>query len=190
MIIYLHGFNSSPLSTKSQLLEKKMAELDLLDRFFCPTLSYQPKNAIALIEDRIKQVKTSPITFIGSSLGGFYATWLAEKYNCQAALINPAVRPYEGLNDHVGPQKNYHTGEEYDFKSEYIKDLANLEVGKITQPERYLLLVETGDEVCPYEKAVVKYQGAQHIIIEGGDHSFQSFPQYIESLLRFAKLIN
>jgi predicted esterase YcpF (UPF0227 family) len=189
MILYLHGFNSSPASTKSQLMLKKMQQLDLADQFICPALPYQPSRAITLIENEIEKLNTDRLTIVGSSLGGFYATWLAEKYDCLAVLINPAVRPYEGFADYIGPQRNYHTGEEYDFKLEYVNELVELEVEKIAHPENFLLLVETGDEICPYEKAVAKYRGCVQVVIEGGDHSFINFPQYIETILRFDKLM-
>jgi predicted esterase YcpF (UPF0227 family) len=97
---------------------------------------------------------------VGSSLGGYYATWLAEKRGVSAVLVNPAVRPYELLRPALGVQKNLHTGKEYEFTERHLAELAALEVPAITRPERYLLMVETGDEVLDYTQAVARYRGA------------------------------
>jgi len=125
---------------------------------------------------------------MGSSLGGYYASYLAEKHGVRAVLVNPAVRPYELLRPALGVQRNLHTGAEYEFSERHLTELAALEVPAIQRPERYLLMVETGDEVLDYREAVRKYAGARHIVIAGGDHGLRSFPEHLGLIVEFAGL--
>jgi len=141
--MYLHGFNSSPQSHKAQVLERYLADQGLGAEYACPALPPLASDAIRAIEARIKG---SEVSFVGSSLGGFYATYLAEKYGARAALINPAIDPHIGLRAYLGPQKNLHTGELYELTESHLRDWQSLYVPRIS-PKRYLLLVETGDEV-------------------------------------------
>jgi predicted esterase YcpF (UPF0227 family) len=124
---------------------------------------------------------------VGSSLGGFYATWLAEKHGLKAVLINPAIEPQVGLRAYLGPQQNLYTGERYVLTEAHLQEWQAIRVPRIT-PSRYLLLVETGDEVLDYRKAVDRYGGCEQVVVQGGDHSLQSFPQHLPRLLRFAGL--
>jgi uncharacterized protein len=188
MIVYLHGFNSSPQSLKARLVEARMADLDLLDQLACPALPHSPKEAIASI-DVLLPADASGVTFIGSSLGGFYATHLAEKHGARAVLVNPAVQPHVLLAPFVGEQQNLHSGEKWALTPAHIAELAALEVEPVTRPERYLLLVETGDEVLDWRQAVAKYSGARQVIVEGGDHGFSSFTDHIDDVLRFAGML-
>ena len=124
---------------------------------------------------------------MGSSLGGYYATWLAERHALRAVLVNPAVRPYELLAGHVGRQKNLYTGEEYDFTSAHVTELRALECATIT-PQHYLLMVETGDEVLDYRQAVDRYRGARQCVVEGGDHGFSDFARHLETVFEFGEI--
>ncbi len=188
MIVYLHGFNSSPHSLKARLVEARMADLDLLDQLACPALPHSPKEAIAAI-DILLPADASGVTFIGSSLGGFYATHLAEKHGAKAVLVNPAVKPHVLLAPFVGEQANLHSGERWTLTPAHIEELAALEVDPVTLPERYLLLVETGDEVLDWRQAVARYAGARQVVVEGGDHGFSSFTDHIDDVLRFAGML-
>jgi predicted esterase YcpF (UPF0227 family) len=188
MIVYLHGFNSSPQSLKARLVEARMADLDRLDLLACPALPHSPKEAIATIEVLLPP-DPSGVTFIGSSLGGFYATHLAEKHGAKAVLVNPAVKPDVLLAPLVGEQRNLHTDQRWMLTQAHIEELAGLDVEPITRPERYLLLVETGDEVLDWRQAVAKYTGARQVIVEGGDHGFSSFTDHIDDILRFAGVL-
>jgi predicted esterase YcpF (UPF0227 family) len=125
--------------------------------------------------------------FLGSSLGGYYATYLAEKHGAQAVLVNPAIDPHIGLRVYLGEQKNLHTGAPYPLTEKHLREWRSLWVPRIT-PSRYLLIVETGDEVLDYRRAVARYHGAAQVVIEGGDHSLQSFPQHLPRILAFAGL--
>jgi uncharacterized protein len=186
MLIYLHGFNSSPASHKANLLRDYMIARDTADQFVCPALSHWPKEAIAQIEKIICAHAGENITLIGSSLGGFYAIYLAEKYNLKAVVVNPAVRPYTSLESYLGAQKNIYSGETYEFTHEHIRQLRDLNIREITHPERYLLLTQTGDEILDYREAVKKLGGAVQIVIEGGDHGFQNFSAYLDTILSFS----
>jgi len=150
----------------------------------CPDLPHRPVEAIAQLEALIGKSTAKAMLLIGSSLGGFYATWLAERYGLQTVLVNPAVRPYELLRMSLGRQRNLYTGEEYDFTVQHLAELREFEVEEIT-PGRYLLLVQTGDEVLDYQQAIEKYRGARQIVIEGGDHGFSGFAEYLDEVIAF-----
>ena len=182
MIVYLHGFNSSPQSHKAQVLERYMSERGLASHYACPALPPLARDAIKEIERLALNRNTC---FIGSSLGGFYATYLVEKHGAKAVLINPAIDPHTGLRAYLGPQQNLHTGEPYELTEAHLADWAKLYVPRIT-PQRYLLLVETGDEVLDYRRAVERYAGAEQVVVPGGDHSLQSFPSHLPRILEFA----
>lgn len=183
MILYLHGFNSSPLSHKAQVMGRFMAEHGLADHYACPALPPLASQAIREIEKFHLGARTC---LVGSSLGGFYATYLAEKHGARAVLINPAIEPHVGLRAYLGPQKNLHTGEPYELTEAHLREWEKLCVQRIT-PGRYLLLVETGDEVLDYREAVKRYAGAEQVVIQGGDHSLQSFSQHLPRILEFCR---
>jgi predicted esterase YcpF (UPF0227 family) len=185
MIVYLHGFNSSPQSHKSQLLGRYLAQRGLASQYACPTLPPHASVAIREIEKLIGG--SSSLCFVGSSLGGFYATYLAEKHDAKAVLINPAIDPHVGLRAYLGAQKNLHTGEPYELTEAHLEEWQRLFVPRIT-PSRYWLIVETGDEVLDYRKAVERYSGARQTVIEGGDHSLQCFPGHMQAIVQFAGL--
>src|SRR5262245_34186157 len=178
LIVYLHGFNSSPLSHKAQVMAGRMAAQD----FACPALPPHAGDALKAIEPLLG----AKPCLVGSSLGGFYATYLAEKHRLRAVLLNPAIDPHVGLRAYLGPQKNLHTGEAYELTEAHLREWEKLYVARVT-PGRYLLLVETGDEVLDYRKAVARYAGAEQVVVTGGDHSLQSFPQHLPRILEFAR---
>lgn len=179
MIVYLHGFNSSAQSHKAQVLGRYLAERGI--EFACPDLPALGTDAVKTAEKFVARNSC----FVGSSLGGFYATHLAEKHGARAVLINPAIDPHVGLRAYLGPQKNLHTGEPYELTEAYLQAWKDLYVPRVT-PERYLLLVETGDEVLDYRRAVERYAGARQLVIPGGDHSLQSFSDHLARIVEFA----
>lgn len=184
MILYLHGFNSTPDSRKAQTLSAYMRERGLEERFRCPRLPHRPEEAVKVIECELDRSSGSP-TLVGSSLGGFYATYFAERRDLRAVLIQPAVRPYIGLESMLGPQQNLYTGERYELTRAHLDGWRALAVERV-DPERYLLLLETGDEVLDWREAARKYEGARTVIRDGGDHTLQSFPEHLARILRFA----
>ncbi len=161
-----------------------MAALGRVSEFACPDLDHRPTRAIAQLEALLVGEKSASVALIGSSLGGYYATYLAEQHGVRAALINPAVRPYDGLRPYLGPQRNLYTGVQYDFTAQHLGALRALEVSRVT-PEHYLLLVTTGDEVLDYRMATAKYNGCEQIVVEGGDHGFSGFVDYLDRVLAF-----
>ena len=182
MLIYIHGFNSSPASAKAQLLKAKLEALGRGAEFFAPALPHSPAQAAVLLDALMARHPGAAL--VGSSLGGYYATWLAEKHGLKAVLLNPAVRPYELLAPLVGPQKKFHTGEEYDFTTQHVTELRALEVERVT-PARYLLIVAKGDEVLDCRRAVERYRGCRQLVIEGGDHGLSDFADYVDTVLEF-----
>jgi len=182
LIVYLHGFNSSPQSHKAKVLEAEMGRRGLAHLYACPALP--PLASDALREIAKLSLKPSDC-LLGSSLGGFYATHLAEQVGCRAALINPAVRPHVGLEAYLGQQKNLHSGAPYQLTRAHLAGWRELWVERI-DPELYLLLLETGDEVLDWREAVRRYEGARMVIRQGGDHTLQSFPEHIDRILAFA----
>lgn len=185
MILYLHGFNSSPQSAKAQYLQHYLEQRGRGGEFICPRLPYRPNMAVAAVEAEIGEVPRERITLVGSSLGGFYATWLAEKHALRAVLLNPAVDPHVGLRACLGTQRPSLGGEGYELTEQHLREWQALFVAQV-HPERYLLLVETGDEVLDYRIAVRKYRGAEQIVVQGGDHSLASFPEHVPLILEFA----
>ena len=184
MLLYIHGFNSSALSFKAGLVRRRMEALGRAADFACPELPHRPAEAIALLA-RLVSAHPKHTALIGSSLGGYYATWLAENHGVRAVLANPAVRPYELLEGAIGTQTNLYTGARYEFTRAHLEELRALDVPRIT-PQRYLLIVRTGDEVLDYRDAVARYRGAEAIVDEGGDHGFGDFDRYLDRALAFA----
>lgn len=187
-LVYLHGFNSAPASLKGQQLGRAIAALppDARPHYFLPQLQHRPAEAMRTVAAWVDAHGADTLTFVGSSLGGYYATHLAERYGAKAVLINPTTRPNEDLAPYLGRQRNLYTGEEYELTQEHLAELAALKVARITRPERYLLLVQTGDEVLDYRDAVRFYAGAWQFVQGGGDHAFCDFDAQIPAILRFA----
>ncbi|HTS55712.1 MAG TPA: YqiA/YcfP family alpha/beta fold hydrolase [Burkholderiales bacterium] len=186
MLIYVHGFNSSPASHKSQRLRQKLEEMGRSAEFCCPALPDRPARAVALLEGQLRQASPQQVTLVGSSLGGYYATYLAEQFDVRAVLVNPAVKPYDGLRAYLGAQRNLYSGEVYELTQQHLDELRALEVERLTHSDRYYLMVTTGDEVLDYRVAVRKYAGAKQLVVQGGDHGFSNFADYLDSVLRFA----
>lgn len=192
MIIYLHGFRSAPTSHKAQSLKQRMQERGLGDAFWCEQLPHVPARAIALIEHAIldaheRKPGHAP-TLVGSSLGGFYATFLAERHGLRAVVVNPAVVALIDLEPWIGTQTNLHTGEAFDFTLEHLDQLRALDTGPLTDPTRYWLLAEKGDEVLDYRHAVEKYRGARQTVLDGGNHGFSRWNDYLDEIIGFAGL--
>lgn len=192
MLIYLHGFNSSPQSFKARLLAKHAKSIGIAERLEIPAIPSIPSKAITFLDQFINEkihqtnrLTSTQICLIGSSLGGYYATWLAEKYECRAVLINPAVRPYELLLNYLGKNQNLYTGEEYELEKAQVDVLRELEVDHLSHPDRYLLMLQTGDEVLDYKLAMDKYAGVPSIVEEGGGHEFMGFDRHLDTVLAF-----
>ncbi|MDR2508317.1 MAG: alpha/beta fold hydrolase [Candidatus Accumulibacter sp.] len=188
-ILYLHGFSSSPDSWKASLLAEAMEARGLSGRFFRPRLSHIPDEALAAAENVIRESKGAgcSLTLVGSSLGGFYATVLAERHGLRAVLINPVVSALTPLERYLGKQANLQTGEPFELTRDHLRQLEAMEIGAIS-PERYLLFVETGDETLNYREAMFRYVNARQYVMEGGDHGFTRFPEIVPLLFDFCGL--
>jgi predicted esterase YcpF (UPF0227 family) len=186
-LLYLHGFNSSPQSFNALALREYMRERGLESQLATPAIKPCPAEAYMQLcaEYTSLAQKYDEVAVAGSSLGGFYATVLAEQYGCHAVLINPAVRPHLLLEKYLGENVNYHTDEHWQLDSAHIEQLRKLDVDNITRHERYLLMLQTGDETLDYRDAEEKYAGCPAIIEQGGDHSFAGFERHIPRLLEF-----
>jgi hypothetical protein len=185
MILYLHGFRSSPQSFKARMLAERMQALGRGDGYLCPQLPASPQQAMALAAALTENCPPEQLTLIGSSLGGYYATWLAERLGCRAVLLNPAVAPLRDLEQHVGVGTAYHSSEPFEFKPEYIAQLQALAVAQITQPARYFLIAATGDEVLDWQEMLAHYPHARHRVIQGSDHGISDFARYRDEVLAF-----
>ena len=186
-IVYLHGFRSSPRSVKAQAMVRHVAALpaDRRPDLIVPDLGHAPAAAIARVLSLVNG-HGGPLAFVGSSLGGFYATHLAERLGARAVLINPAIRPFEDLEPYRGTQTNLYTGERFVVTDGHFAELRALAVPRITRPERYFLLVETGDEVLDWRLASAYYAGAWQFVRGGGDHALQCYEAQLPTILRFA----
>ena len=155
--------------------------------YVVPEMHHRPARAVAEAEHACKDVDRADLTLVGSSLGGFYATVLAERIGCRAALLNPAVHPHAHFARYLGPQRNMYSGEEFVLTKEHVEELAALQPETITRPGRYWLFVETGDEVLDYREAVDFYRDALHTVVRGGDHTLVSFPEHVPELVEWAQ---
>jgi len=185
VILYLHGFLSSPASVKAKQVRAALCRAGREADFLCPPLPVSPRAAadIALTSAQLEDPRQ--LSVIGSSLGGYYATWLAERLGCRAVLLNPAVHPYEDLLAFVGWHNNPTGGQPVEVRPEFLDELRALETPRLTDPDRYLLFAATGDEVIDYRQMVAKYAACPMRIIAGSNHALSDFAEYLPEVLRF-----
>ena len=192
VLIYLHGFRSSSQGIKAKALRAALGVLPPHERpaLWVPDLPHRPAAAIACVAQHVEASDDAArTTFIGSSLGGYYATHLAERFGARAVLINPAIRPYDDLKPYRGTQVNMYSGESFEVGDTHFDELRQLAIARITRAGRYLLLAETGDELLDYRQAVAFYGGAWQHVQGGGDHGYQGFIAQIPVILRFAAAV-
>ena len=187
-LLYLHGFRSSPKSTKA----RKMADLIARDypdvTWWCPQLPPSPATAMRQITQGIANWPAS-MAVVGSSLGGFYATWVAEQRRCKAVLLNPAVDPARDLASHIGEQTAWHNpNETFFFQAEFVDELRALNAGPIPTPANYLAVIAKGDEVLDWREMADRYAGANIRLLEGGDHALSDFDAHLPAILNFLEL--
>ncbi|NOV27383.1 esterase [Cupriavidus necator] len=188
MLLYLHGFRSSPQSFKAQLVQARMREWGVGRHYACPTLNVSPAMAMAQAQAAIRAARAGgdqEIAIVGSSLGGFYARWLAEQYGCKTVLLNPAIHPWTDLETYLGEQPLWHGGGSVTVERRHLQELLGLRVDTITRPERYYLIAATGDEVLDYREMVDACPGANIRVIEGSDHGISEFADYVDDVLAF-----
>ncbi|MCE7567185.1 esterase YqiA [Aliivibrio fischeri] len=189
LLLYIHGFNSSPLSHKAQVMAEycKVHRPDI--KVIVPRLPSYPLQAAEFLVQLVEEYKdTHQIGLVGSSLGGYLSTWLNHQYGFKAALVNPAVKPYELLADYLGKQVNPYTQEEYFLEEKHMEELLALQVETLHSVDDLWLLQQEGDEVLDYRQAVDKYLACKQTIEKGGDHSFVNFERYPEQIIQFLNL--
>ncbi len=189
LLLYIHGFNSSPLSLKAQVMVKYCREQRSDIRLEIPQLPSYPAAAAHYLDDLIRPLlATHKIGLVGSSLGGYLSTWLNDRYGLPAVLVNPAVKPYELLTDFLGEQTNPYTQEVYTLVASHIEELKALDIDTIKHPEQLWLLQQEGDEVLDYRQAVEKYSTCRQTVEQEGDHSFVGFERYPADIIQFLGL--
>jgi predicted esterase YcpF (UPF0227 family) len=186
-IVYLHGFVSSPRSRKAVMLGDYLHGQAPDIEYVVPELHHRPARAVSQVQGHCLGRNPDDVLLVGSSLGGFYATVVAEWIGCRAARINPAVHPHAHFARLLGPQQNVYTAERFELTQAHIGELAALDVPAITRPERYWLIVETGDDVLDYREAVAFYAGACQSVVQGGDHALTSFPEFVPDIVEWAR---
>lgn len=193
MILYLHGFRSSPQSHKATLLAQAMRERGLEHLWLCPQLPASPRRAMELAMYLVRQAceqhgldPLRDLTIMGSSLGGYYASCLVEYWKCRGVLLNPVVYGARDLATQVGEHTQYHDGTPMSFLPEYVDELADMAVGRPAHPERYYLLAAKGDEVLDWREMVDWFDGSQVRLLDGSDHGLSDFEDYLPDVLDFA----
>ena len=188
LVVYLHGFRSSPRSSKAVMTGEAIRSMTTEENpieWYCPQLLASPRESMDMVEKHIQDSIHDRLVVIGSSLGGYYANYLAEKYDCKGVALNPAVRAPKELASHVGMLTAYDTNEPYDFRPEYIDQLKDLQVEAITKPSRYFLMAAKGDELLDWHEMVDFYKGAEQLVLEGSDHGISEYSDHLPKVLNF-----
>lgn len=188
-LLYLHGFRSSPQSFKAQRLASAVRARHPAVTWWCPQLPPSPQAAMQLVQRGIAAWPRERMAVVGSSLGGFYATWVAEQTGCCAVLLNPAVHAARDLAQYIGEQVAWHDPQErFFFAPEYVDQLRALECGPVAHPDRYFAVIARGDEVLDWREMAARYPGAQIELLAAGDHAISDFDDHLEAVLAFLQL--
>jgi predicted esterase YcpF (UPF0227 family) len=188
-LLYLHGFRSSPLSAKAVKMAAAVLALHPAVHWWCPQLPPSPRQAMAMLMAGIAGWPQGSMAVVGSSLGGFYATWIAARTGCPAVLLNPAVHPARDLASHIGEQSAWHSPQEtFFFQPEFVQELRDLDAGSLSRPERFYTLIAKGDELLDWREMSARYAGSQGLLLEGGDHALSDFDAHLAGVLRFLAL--
>jgi hypothetical protein len=189
-LLYLHGFRSSPLSFKARMLHAWLQQHAPDVTWWCPQLPVSPRETLALLMAGVRDWPMHSMAVLGSSLGGFYATVMAERLGCRAVLLNPAVNPARDLAHYVGNQTAYHDpAVQFEFKAEYIDELRALTPARLTRPDRYAAVIAKGDELLDWREMSQRYAGARIQLLEGSDHALSDFDQQLDFVLGFLELL-
>jgi predicted esterase YcpF (UPF0227 family) len=189
-LLYLHGFRSSPQSAKARLMAQEVATRNPAVHWWCPQLPPSPAQAMALVSDGIAPWPQRSMAVVGSSLGGFYATWVAERMGCKAVLLNPAVNPARDLEKYIGEQTSWHDPQEhFFFQRDYVQELRTLTGSSLQDPSQYLTIIAKGDEVLDWREMHARYAATQVRLLGGGDHALSDFADHLPAVLAHLDLI-
>ncbi len=185
-LLYLHGFRSSPQSTKARDMAARVAARHPHISWWCPQLPPSPREAMAMVQHGIAGWPRDTMAVVGSSLGGFYATSVAETTGCKAVLLNPAVDPARDLAKYIGDQASWHNpAERFFFKPEFIDELRVLTSQGLAHPENYFAVIAKGDAVLDWHEMTARYAGARIKLLEGSDHALGDFDDHIDEVFTF-----
>ena len=187
-LLYLHGFRSSPQSMKAAKMAAWAAAQPGVT-WWCPQLPPSPAEAMALVREGTRHWPAGRRAVMGSSLGGFYATAVAERFGCPAVLLNPAIDPARDLAKYIGEQTAFHDpAERFFFRAEFVDELRAITPAAITDPQRYLAVIAKGDEVLDWREMSARYAGCRIKLLEGGDHALSDFDAHLPDILHFLQL--
>jgi uncharacterized protein len=188
-LLYLHGFRSSPRSFKAQRMAAVVHERHPAVHWWCPQLPASPREAMQLVDQGIAGWPRERMAVVGSSLGGFYATWVAERTGCLAVLLNPAVDPARDLAGYVGEQPSWHDlNELIVIEPGFADELRALACGPAARPDRYFAVIAKGDEVLDWREMTGRYPGVRTRLLEGSDHGISDFDAHLPEVLEFLRL--
>jgi predicted esterase YcpF (UPF0227 family) len=187
-LLYLHGFRSSPQSAKARMTAAWMHQYRPDVQWWCPQLPPSPAAAMQLLMEGTAAWPATQTAVIGSSLGGFYATVLAQRIGCPAVLLNPAVEPARDLTKYIGEIKAWHSDEQFFFREEFIDELRAMSPPILTSLERYFAIIAKGDEVLSWAEMTERYRGCKIKLLEGGDHALSDFELHLPEVIDFLGL--
>jgi len=190
-LLYLHGFRSSPQSAKARAMAAYCRQHHPNLEWYCPQLPPSPQRAMQEVAQAVAQWPKEQMAVVGSSLGGFYATWVAQQFErCRVVLLNPAVDPARDLRQYIGSQKQFHDpSESFYFQPQYIDELRALESGPLKNPQRFLSVIAKGDEVLDWREMHARYQSGNCILLEGGDHALSDFEVHLGAIVGHLRVI-
>ena len=189
-LLYLHGFRSSPQSAKARAVAQRVQQQHPGVIWWCPQLPPSPREAMALVAKGTAGWPQASMAVVGSSLGGFYATWVAAHTGCRAVLLNPAVNPARDLQKYIGEQTSWHDPQDrFFFRPEFIPELQALECPGQPAPAQVLAIIAKGDEVLDWREMQQRYPGSRIRLLEGGDHALSDFDTaHIDTVFDFLQL--
>ena len=189
-LLYLHGVRSSPQSMKARQVAARVAARHPEVTWWCPQLPPSPRAAMERVMNGIADWPRASMAVIGSSLGGFYAAWVARQTGCPAVLLNPAVHPARDLAHHIGEQSSWHDpAERFFFQPEFVDELRRLEAGLRPPPDRTFAVIAKGDEVLDWREMAAFCAGARVKLLDGGDHALSDFDAHIDEVFAFLELM-
>lgn len=188
-LLYLHGFRSSPQSTKARLVAARVQAHHPELHWWCPQLPPSPRQAMDEVLASIQRWPREAMAVVGSSLGGFYATCVAAQTGCRAVLLNPAVQPARDLSRHLGEHTAWHDpAQRFVFTAQHVDELRVLEQqAAVADTSNMFAIIAKGDEVLDWREMCARYPLARVRLLEGSDHAISEFPQYLEEVFEFLR---